>query len=69
MRKIHPTITPERVSEAVFLSNISLEDPGFCIICGTEADGVEPDARGYKCQACGCMSVYGAEELLMELSL
>jgi hypothetical protein len=38
---------------------------GFCLECGAEAYGVEPDAREYKCEACGARAVYGAEELLL----
>lgn len=38
---------------------------GFCAECGAQADGVEPDARKYKCDACGAMAVYGAEEILI----
>jgi DNA-directed RNA polymerase subunit RPC12/RpoP len=38
---------------------------GLCMACGTENYGVEPDARGYKCEECGNRSVYGAEELLL----
>lgn len=38
---------------------------GFCIACGEEAFGVEPDARNYECEACGESKVFGAEELLM----
>lgn len=41
------------------------ENPGFCLDCGTETDGVEPDARKYRCDACGMPAVYGLEELLM----
>jgi hypothetical protein len=37
---------------------------GFCVKCGAENGPVEPDARGYRCEACDEMSVYGAEELL-----
>lgn len=39
---------------------------GFCIACGAEASGVEPDARKYQCEACGEDQVYGAEELIVE---
>ena len=39
------------------------ENMGFCIACGAEQGGVEPDGRGYKCDVCGCLTVYGAEEL------
>ena len=40
---------------------------GFCLECGAEASGVEPDARNYKCDACGQMQVFGAEEILVQL--
>jgi predicted RNA-binding Zn-ribbon protein involved in translation (DUF1610 family) len=43
----------------------SLDNPGFCIACGAEVDGVEPDACQYECEACGKHAVYGAEELLI----
>ena len=33
--------------------------------CGEDADGCEPDARGYECEHCGKFKVYGAEECLM----
>jgi predicted RNA-binding Zn-ribbon protein involved in translation (DUF1610 family) len=36
---------------------------GFCLACGTEAEGVEPDARKYRCPQCGQLKVYGLEEL------
>jgi len=38
---------------------------GFCIECGAEADGVEPDAHGYECESCGAHAVCGAEEILL----
>ena len=38
---------------------------GFCIACGCEADGVEPDAVRYPCEDCGEHKVYGAEELVL----
>lgn len=38
---------------------------GICLACGDEQEGVEPDARKYKCESCGADKVYGAEELLM----
>ena len=65
--KLHPSITEERILEAVERHNHSLDNPGFCIACGADAEGVEPDARKYKCKACGARAVYGAEELLMEI--
>lgn len=38
---------------------------GYCLDCGEEASGVEPDAERYKCQICGAMQVFGAEQLLL----
>lgn len=36
---------------------------GFCTSCGERQGPVEPDARGYQCEACGDLAVYGAAEL------
>ena len=63
--KIHPTITATRLTDAVQRSHETLDNPGFCIKCGAEVEGVEPDARRYECESCGEAGVYGAEELLM----
>jgi hypothetical protein len=54
-------LTIDRIMEAV------QEDDylGFCIACGEEACGVEPDAHEYTCESCGKATVYGAEELLL----
>jgi hypothetical protein len=41
---------------------------GFCVACGEEAWGVEPDARGYECENCGEPKVYGAEEILLQVA-
>jgi hypothetical protein len=38
---------------------------GFCLSCKAEAYGVEPDARRYKCEECGELAVFGAQELLI----
>lgn len=66
--KVHPSITQTRILEAVHRYNTTLDNPGFCIACGEEVEGVEPDARQYDCEHCGQPKVYGAEELLMRLS-
>jgi hypothetical protein len=63
MARIHSTITFDTLIEAVE----SGEDMGFCIACGAEHYGIEPDARQYECEACDLNKVYGAEELLMVL--
>ena len=38
---------------------------GFCLECGHQHFEVEPDARKYKCENCGELSVYGCQEILM----
>jgi hypothetical protein len=62
--KAHPSITPDRILEAVENAAHGLDNPGFCLACGADAEGVEPDARGYECESCGAFKVYGAEECL-----
>lgn len=54
-------IDTDRIVEAIESGDYM----GFCLACGEEAYGVEPDARGYECESCGAHEVYGAEELLM----
>ena len=66
---IHPSITKTRVFEAVEAQHTSLDNPGFCIKCGADAEGCEPDAQRYKCEECGARAVYGAEEILMRMVL
>ena len=66
--KMHESLTPERIITAAEASFTGLDDIGFCIACGAEAHGVEPDARRYTCEACGEKAVYGAEELAMRLA-
>jgi hypothetical protein len=64
---VHASVTEDRIVEAVERHNTTLDNPGFCIICGCDAEGVEPDARHYECEACGEPGVYGAEELLIRI--
>jgi hypothetical protein len=54
-------ISQKRIMEACE----SGDSIGFCKACGAEAYGVEPDARGYRCESCNQMEVYGAEEMLI----
>jgi hypothetical protein len=65
--KIHKSITLKRIKEACERRMSSLDNPGFCVKCGRDADSCEPDAREYECESCGAMAVYGAEELLFEV--
>jgi hypothetical protein len=63
----HESLTDERLFEAMQRSLMSLDNPGFCLTCGAEAHGVEPDARRYECESCGERQVYGAQELFMSI--
>jgi len=65
--KMHPSLTPERIMAVAEDAQLGLADPGFCIACGVDVYGVEPDARRYECEACGEKAVFGAEELAMRL--
>ena len=58
-------LTDDVILEAVERRNESLDNPGFCLICGLEHGGIEPDAQNYECEACGAEQVFGAEELML----
>lgn len=66
--KLHKSLTPDVIEEAVQRRLTSLDNPGFCTDCGHEHEGVEPDAANYECEACGEPMVFGAEELLMRIA-
>lgn len=66
-RRMHKSITPERVVRAVERYETTLDTPGFCINCGAEATGIDPDARNYPCEHCGRRKVFGACELMMNM--
>lgn len=57
--------TEDQMVEMIDRRGCSLDNPGWCIRCGEEQDGCEPDARGYTCDSCGERSVYAPEELLL----
>lgn len=48
-----------------WLLNATENSEGFCLACGADHGGVEPDARKYHCTDCGKHKVYGAEELML----
>jgi hypothetical protein len=60
---IDSPLTKERI-----ISACSEDYTGLCVNCGSEHSGIEPDARGYKCDDCEQLTVYGAEELMIRLS-
>lgn len=61
MREIHPSINLDRLLEAATDEN---EEFGFCILCGTQVAGIEPDIRHSPCPDCGEHTVYGVDELI-----
>jgi len=65
MALIHESITLKRVLSACEAAAVGLDNPGFCLSCGDDADGVEPDAEGYVCEGCGEAAVMGAENALV----
>ena len=67
MPVFHKSVTFERVEDAIARRDSGLDNPGFCLSCGIEVDGVEPDAQDYLCEACGAKRVYGAEEVIFML--
>lgn len=62
---MHSSITEQRIMDAVEDQMCSLNNPGFCINCGCDADSCEPDARNYHCDECGNDEVFGAQEVLL----
>ena len=65
MPVFHKSVTFERVEDAIARRDSGLDNPGFCLSCGIEVDGVEPDAQDYLCEACGNREVVGAEHALL----
>lgn len=53
------------IVDAIERASTGTDNPGFCLACGNEQEGCEPDARGYECEFCGAYKVYGAEEILL----
>ena len=64
--KIHKSVTADRVFELVKAEMIGTDNPGICLACGENAEGCEPDARGYTCEVCDEPQVYGVEEIMLQ---
>jgi hypothetical protein len=65
--KLPTNLTRETIIDAAKRGMVTLDSPGFCIVCGHESDGVEPDMRNGPCESCGESAVMGAEELMFWL--
>ncbi len=59
------TIAWDRLEGAVHDEMYGLGNAGFCLGCGEEAGGCEPDARNYMCEGCGEPEVFGAAEIMV----
>lgn len=58
--------TQIKPAQATLLRAVERDDnTGFCLACGHEQAGIEPDARRAACEACSAPKVYGAEQLLL----
>lgn len=62
---MHESITSKRVIAAVEESTTGMGTTGFCLACGEDQEGCEPDMEGGLCESCGEHKVMGAEDLLM----
>jgi len=58
-------INKDVLMAAVEDSMFGMGNLGFCLACGAERDGCEPDARNYPCDECGENEVFGAEEVML----
>lgn len=58
-------LTRARVMDAAERQMIGTDNPGFCLACGYEQEGCEPDAEGYTCEECGEPRVMGAAEIVI----
>jgi Zn finger protein HypA/HybF involved in hydrogenase expression len=69
MAKEYVSQSGERLFKPVIGEDIQEPDfddgTGWCLACAELAEGVEPDARKYTCEACGKAKVYGLAELAL----
>ncbi len=54
-------------AETVFNAIARDDSTGFCVECGAEVGGTEPDREKMRCEACGLYGVFGAENVLFLL--
>ncbi len=65
---IHKSLTLDRVMAAAESQMFGMENPGFCIACGADADGCEPDACNYPCEDCGENKVFWSSEIMLMIN-
>jgi hypothetical protein len=57
----------ERVLVVAKECMFGMANTGFCLKCGEEQEGCEPDAENRECESCGAFAVMGAEQCLLAL--
>ena len=60
-------ISVETLLSLIEEAECSGRDGGICTACGIDVDGVEPDARNYRCPDCGEMAVSGTLSLMEDM--
>ena len=55
--EVYERVTSELTERAIVLIE-SCDSGGLCIRCMEEVEGVEPDARGYRCEECDTWTIY-----------
>jgi hypothetical protein len=58
-------LNAEDLMAAFAESTFGMGSTGFCLACGEQQDGCEPDAEGYECEGCGEKMVVGAETVMV----
>ena len=58
--------TDDKLIDTVMELIVEDDGGGICTACHNVAYGVEPDAEGYECDACGALRVCGAELWLLQ---
>jgi hypothetical protein len=65
--EIHSSLSFDRVFSAAQDSMFGMGTTGFCLACGSDQEGCEPDMKNGKCEACEERKIMGAEDLLIML--
>jgi hypothetical protein len=65
--RLKPILDMDRVIEVARATMFGMANTGFCLECGEEQEGCEPDAENRECESCGAMAVMGAEQCLLSL--
>ena len=65
--EIHSSLTFDHVLNAAKDSMFGMGTTGFCLACGSDQEGCEPDMESGKCETCEERKVMGAANLMIML--